>query len=132
MAGTIYIDGIAEEFSGWVYDYRGRNIHRLDGPAIEYADGTKIWYLNNQRHQLDGPAIEWTDGTKIWYLNGKLHRINGPAIEHADGSLAWYLNDVYYKKDDHPFNLFRLEYNLSNIYEDWPIDMKALFVLMYG
>ena len=27
------------------------NLHRLDGPAIEYADGTKSWWLNGKRHR---------------------------------------------------------------------------------
>jgi hypothetical protein len=29
-----------------------------------------MWRLNGQRHREDGPAIEWADGTKSWYLNG--------------------------------------------------------------
>ena len=59
--------------------------HREDGPAIEFADGSKSWYLNNQLHREDGPAIEYADGTKFWYLNDQLHREDGPAIEYADG-----------------------------------------------
>ena len=45
--------------------------HREDGPAIEWADGSKSWYLNGKRHCEDGPAIEWVDGSKWWYLNGQ-------------------------------------------------------------
>jgi len=45
--------------------------HRLDGPAIEYADGAKWWYVDGERHRLDGPAIEHADGTKWWYMHGK-------------------------------------------------------------
>lgn len=48
-------------------------IHREDGPALEYSDGTKEWYVNGYRHREDGPAVEWDDGT-LWYLNGvRLH-----------------------------------------------------------
>ena len=43
--------------------------HREDGSAIEWADGSKSWYLNGKRHREDGPAIEWVDGSKWWYLN---------------------------------------------------------------
>jgi hypothetical protein len=32
---------------------------------------TKFWYLNDNLHREDGPAVEWADGTKSWYLNGK-------------------------------------------------------------
>jgi hypothetical protein len=35
-------------------------------------DGSKSWYTNNSFHRVDGPAREWTDGTKMWYLNGQL------------------------------------------------------------
>ena len=45
--------------------------HREDGPAGEYSDGTKSWYLNGQLHREDGPAVEWASGTKYWYLNGQ-------------------------------------------------------------
>jgi hypothetical protein len=67
-------------------------LHREDGPAIEWADGTRSWYLNNQRHREDGPAMEWSDGTRSWYWNGLLHRELGPAIEHASGTHEWYWN----------------------------------------
>ena len=70
-------------------------LHNEHGPAIEYADGSKCWYLNGQRHREDGPAIEDADGTKSWYRNGKLHREDGPAVEWADGSKEWYLNGKY-------------------------------------
>ena len=45
--------------------------HRVDGPAIERADGTKHWWLNGKRHREDGPAVIGATGTKIWFLNGK-------------------------------------------------------------
>jgi hypothetical protein len=31
----------------------------------------KEWWLNDQLHREDGPAIEWADGTKSWWLNGE-------------------------------------------------------------
>ena len=51
------------------------------------------WYLNDRLHRVDGPAVEYADGTKRWFLNGKRHREDGPAIEYADGEeSSWYLN----------------------------------------
>ena len=35
-----------------------------------YDNGDKEWYLNDQRHRKDGPAIEWSDGSKAWFLKG--------------------------------------------------------------
>jgi len=48
-----------------------RQLHREDGPAIEWADGTKHWYINNKPHREDGPAYEAASGNKYWFINGK-------------------------------------------------------------
>ena len=45
-------------------------LHREDGPAIEYTNGTKQWWVNGKLHREDGPAVEWASGTKHWYING--------------------------------------------------------------
>ena len=74
-------------------------LHREDGPALEWFDRSKRWYLNGKLHREDGPAIELFNGTKEWYLNGKLHRKDGPAIEVVDGSKYWYLNGKLHRKD---------------------------------
>jgi len=34
------------------------------------GNGDKFWFLNDELHREDGPAIEYADGTKLWYLNG--------------------------------------------------------------
>jgi hypothetical protein len=68
------------------------HLHRLDGPAIEWADGDKHWYQNGQLHRTDGPASERADGDKHWFQNGQRHRLDGPAVEWADGSKEWYIN----------------------------------------
>ena len=75
------------------------NYHRTDGPAVEYADGGKEWWVNGDRHHLDGPAIEWIDGSNLWYVNGKLHRSDGPAVEYADGSKQWWVNSHLHRLD---------------------------------
>ena len=71
-------------------------LHREDGPAIEWSNGDKLWYLNDKLHREDGPAIERADGYKFWYLNDKRHREDGPAIEWASGAKEWYLNGTEY------------------------------------
>jgi hypothetical protein len=45
------------------------DLHRVDGPAVEYADGDKEWYLNDEYHRVDGPAVEWSFGDDQWWLN---------------------------------------------------------------
>lgn len=48
----------------------GRKLHRLDGPAVEFADGGKSWYVNNKLHRDDGPAGTSSWGTNYWWLHG--------------------------------------------------------------
>ena len=52
--------------------------------------------LDDQLHREDGPAIEWADGSKEWYRNGQLHREDGPAIEYKSGTEEWYLFGVQF------------------------------------
>jgi hypothetical protein len=61
-------------------------------------DGAKHYYKDKaktMRHRLDGPAIEWADGDKSWYVNGKRHRLDGPAVEYTNGNRSWYVNGVF-------------------------------------
>ena len=46
-------------------------LHRENGPAVEWANGTKAWYVNDELHREDGPAIEWASGAKEWWINGE-------------------------------------------------------------
>jgi hypothetical protein len=80
--------------------YLNGELHREDGPAIEWASGTKNWFINGKFHREDGPAREWADGTKFWYLNGELHREGEPAIEWYDGDKSWWLNGEQVTKDE--------------------------------
>ena len=70
----------ADDNGNVVWRLNGK-LHRLDGPAIEAADGTKVWYLDGLRHRLDGPAIEWLEGAVEYWVNGLRHRLDGPAVE---------------------------------------------------
>ena len=95
------------EYTVKVYDngtrhwYLNGELHREDGPAIEYASGDKYWWLNGKPHREDGPAIEWADGDKEWYLEGKRHRKDGPAKEWADGTKSWWLNGKQMTEKEH-------------------------------
>ena len=54
------------------YKNKQGQLHRTDGPAIEYDNGTKEWYINGKLHRTDGPAIEYDNGSKEWWVNGEL------------------------------------------------------------
>ena len=53
---------------------------REDGPAIEYSEGDKEYWIDGKCHREDGPAIECIDGHKEYWINGKRHRENGHAV----------------------------------------------------
>jgi hypothetical protein len=74
--------------------YHNNQLHRTDGPAMEFSSGTKEWYVDDKLHRTDGPAMEYANGTKIWYVDGKIHRTDGPAVESAYGGKYWYLDGV--------------------------------------
>ena len=94
------VDGPAIEYAdGEKHWYLLGNLHRPDGPAVENATGNKEWYLNGKRHRVEGPAIENSNGAKYWYLNGKQHRVDGPAIEYANGNNEWWLNGKRHRVD---------------------------------
>ncbi len=40
---------VLESFNAKFYHDKLDRLHRLDGPAIEYADGTEVWYFNGKR-----------------------------------------------------------------------------------
>jgi len=53
------------------------NIHRDRGPAVIRGEGGKqpsfpgkMWFVDGLRHNLTGPAIEWADGRKEYFING--------------------------------------------------------------
>ena len=53
------------------YDYIEKH-PKFTGCLIDkYND--KHWFKNGLYHREDGPAIECADGSKIWYLNDKFY-----------------------------------------------------------
>jgi len=81
----------------WVYNDK---LHREDGPAIEWHDGSIFFYVKDKLHRLDGPAIERSNGSKFWYYKGRFHRENGPAVELTDGHKVWYFHGREFASED--------------------------------
>jgi hypothetical protein len=70
---------------------------------IESEDCIEYGYYKGDEfiwHREDGPAVEYADGDRYWYINGKRHREGGPAVESASGYKAWYLEDKYIEEED--------------------------------
>jgi hypothetical protein len=61
---------VTKEVTRW-YN-KSKELHREDGPAIEYARGGKEYFINGERHRKDGPAAEYENGDKLYFINGKL------------------------------------------------------------
>lgn len=68
--------------------------HREDGPSIEYPDGEKRWFKNDNLHRENGPAIDGPNW-KMWYLYGLRHREDGPAVEDINGTKHWYFHGKF-------------------------------------
>lgn len=73
---------------------------------VIYKNGDRFWKNEKgQLHRIGGPAIEWNDGTKEWYINGNLHRVDGPAIEISNGYREWFLNGKQYTEEEYRKNI---------------------------
>lgn len=65
----------------------------MEKSTMTYKNGTKEWRLwNGKLHRIGGPALEYEDGTKEWYLNGLRHRTDGPALVRPFDPPSWFLN----------------------------------------
>lgn len=50
------------------------------------------WYKDDQLHREDGPAIEYVGlhgKLEVWYRNGFPHREDGPAVVKLNGKKEW-------------------------------------------
>ena len=52
------------------YRYQGK-LHRLDGPAVIYKNGSKAWYQYGKRHRKDGPAVFAQGISYEYWLRGQ-------------------------------------------------------------
>ena len=74
------------------------------GHPVKPRSGEKERWENSegQLHRYDGPAVEYTDGFRVWYQNDQRHRDDGPAVEHADGYREWWQSDRLIARNDQP------------------------------
>jgi hypothetical protein len=82
--------------------------HRLDGPAIEYANGDQSWFENGLLHRIDGPAMIFNRGGGKWHYRwhkkGVMHREDGPAVVCSGGEKEWWLDGVFYQTKEFFFD----------------------------
>jgi uncharacterized protein (UPF0305 family) len=89
-----------KKFKNSIEYYNDGELHRDDDlPAIEHADGTKVWFQHGEIHRDNGPAFQLSNGIKVWYKNGQRHRLDGPAHEGINKSL-WYIEGKQYTEEE--------------------------------
>jgi hypothetical protein len=102
----------SKSFTGSLTDPNGTVRHFIQGaccrnhdlPAVEYADGTKIWYKENPKrgegfgqrseiqHRVGGASAIYASGVEHWMQNGIFHRDDdGPAFISTSVK-KWFLN----------------------------------------
>jgi hypothetical protein len=42
-----------------------------EGGMTEWEDGSRTYWCQSKRHRLDGPAVEYADGGKEWWYQGE-------------------------------------------------------------
>lgn len=96
--------GVHEDLEDTKKWYFNGNLHRQDGPAVEYKNGITEWYQHGLLHrECDLPAIDLLNGYGEWYIKGKRHRDNGPAVfyhlEHVEVK-EWWLDGIEYTEEE--------------------------------
>ena len=95
---------ILHEKSAW---YHLGKLHRDNGPAVIWSNGTQEWYQNGLLHRdNDLPAIIRANGDQQWFQNGKCHRDNGPASIDANGK-CWVQHGEICRYVMHSVNIRR-------------------------
>ena len=89
-------------------------LHREDGPAVEYLNGSREYCINGKLHREGGPAVEKADGYKAYYINDKRHRIDGPATIYSD-SKKYYIEGKEYNRCDFLKHELVVEYMMNKI-----------------
>jgi len=95
-----FYDVKIDNFGTILYYNKKGKLHNLIGPAIEYYDGYKAYWVNGKRHRLDGPAMIWPNGGVRYYVNDKLHRLDGPAVIYSDGKVEYWVNGKRLTKEE--------------------------------
>jgi hypothetical protein len=67
------------------------------GPVMsEWEDGTRVWTRNGTWHRTDGPAVEYHDGMRLWFIEGQgvsftmwLDMVSGSEEERLMLQMRW-------------------------------------------
>jgi hypothetical protein len=85
----------------------------------EIIKGFEIWKLNGKVHREDGPALIYPDGTQFWFINNNIHREDGPAIILPNGKKEWYYKGKQVSEEE------LKQINIEKLYEDLDSTMNT-------
>lgn len=83
--------------------------------VITYPSGDELYYVYGELHRVNGPAVKYANNTKKWYFYGKLHRIDGAAIIYSFNYSIFYLSDINLSKSE--YKLIPILYRMNIIYK---------------
>lgn len=72
----------------------------MNEPIVEIdKNGSKRYYLNDKLHRVNGPAAEWGNGDKSWWINSKrVERTTQEQILHNEtiklGSITQFIDFI--------------------------------------
>ncbi|MDO8652706.1 MAG: hypothetical protein Q7R66_10985 [Undibacterium sp.] len=109
----------SKSFTGSLTDPSGNVRHFIQGaccrnfdlPAVEYADGTRIWYKENPKrgegfgqrseiqHRVGGASAIYINGVEHWMQNGVFHRDDGEPAFISKTIKKWYVNGKFIKME---------------------------------
>jgi hypothetical protein len=78
--------------------FKNNQIHRTEGPAVVFEDGSYIWYFWGKVSRQNGPALSFRNGVMKWKVNGLLHRTDGPALM-TEQIKIWAIDGNYHRQD---------------------------------
>lgn len=83
---TLTLHIVVDKFGSRRHYNRAKQLHRDAGPAVEYANGTGLWFHNGVLHRTDGPAVVYDNGTCEWWIKGipLSQQSYLSAVEHYD------------------------------------------------
>lgn len=71
--------------------------------ALPSENGVRIWSHDKKFHRKDGPALEYPNGIKVWYVDGVWccteDRNMTMEADNTTGDRLFYLNWLIYQKE---------------------------------
>jgi len=70
LPSGIVVENRSNQYQKYCWYIKGTTrLHNEGEPAIHFENGDKVWHQHNKIHRLDGPAIEYVNGRKEYYID---------------------------------------------------------------